>query len=359
MRLFILLSLMSMVVFLAVGCQNDAGPLQSGMVTTVDPLTLGQFQLPLGATLDSAKFFIYVHTANNEPIYIHRVTAAWGETTVTWNNFGGAYDATPVASFVADGTGWRSAVITGLVQDWLDGTYQNFGILLDQQDKNFPRAVFFAREFGSRQAYLQICYTIDAVETCEQTITIADAYIYESTPDVNNGTKDLLYTGWLNETDLEKQSLLLFDVQPSADGCTRTIGYWKNWSGFGPQPDMVTQYLPIWLGNAGADSSIAVTDVGTAVEILSMAWDSPKNGIIKLYAQLLGAKLNIAAGADGSVIADVISDADDFLAQHGYGSWYSLSKTDQKMVIGWMETLDAYNNGELGPIHCDDDDYVD
>ncbi len=359
MELRRLLPAILMVSLLVFGCQNEPAPVQPDNPDPVTPVTVGQLQIPADATLQSATFFIYVHQYNDQTIYIHRVTAAWDETAVTWSNFAGAFDATVIASFEADGVGWRSADITALVQDWLDGTYDNFGILIDQQDRNFPRADYFSREFGANSPYLEICYTDGGGTVCEQIVAVADAYIWEANENNNYGTGDLLYTGWLNDSDLEKQSLLRFEVEVVEQACTRTIGYWKNWTGLGPQPDMVTQYLPIWLGNDGADSSIAVEDVETAVEILSMAWDSPKNGIIKLYAQLLGAKLNFAAGADDSDVADVVSDADDFLAEHRWGNWYELSKDDQKMVNGWMETLDAYNNGVIGPGHCDDDDDYD
>lgn len=346
------------VVLLIAGCQNNPGPVQPSVSDSSGPLAAAVFQIPDGATLQSATFMIYVHEANGETIYVHRVTSDWDEGTVTWNNFGGAFDPTVEASFVADAIGWRSADITSLVQSWIDGTYDNYGILLDQQDFNFPRASYYSREFGSSNPYLEICYEDGGIVICEQILAMADAYIWEVDGDGNHGFADLLYTGWLNENDLEKQSLLMFEkeVPPTTDGCSRTIGYWKNWSGFGPQPDMVTQYLPIWLGNDGADSSVAVTDAGIAFEVLSMEWDSPKNGIIKLYAQLLAAKLNFAAGADDTDVADTVSEADDFLAAYGWGSWYELSKDDQKMVVGWMETLDDYNNGVIGPGHCDDYD---
>lgn len=362
MRITTSLTVLVLIGILIIGCQNDPSPVQPASLDPALPEAASVIELPPGATLVSATFYIYVNAANGETIYIHRVSDEWDESTVTWSNFGGEFDPAVIASFVADDIGWRSADITTLVADWLDGTYDNYGILIDQQDQNFPRASYFSREFGSNNPYLEICYTNAGGTVCENLIAIADAYIWEADADGNHGSADLLYTGWLNENDLEKQSLLLFEREQPTDGCTRTIGYWKNWSGFGPQPDMVTQYLPIWLGNDGADSSIAVLNVDTAVQILSMAWDSPKNGIIKLYAQLLGAKLSFAAGADDSAVADVVSAADDFLAEHGWGSWYELSKTDQKMVNEWMETLDMYNNGEIGPGHCDDvdgGDYID
>ena len=76
------------------------------------------------------------------------------------------------------------------------------------------------------------------------------------------------------------------------------------------------------------------------------------NGINKLYAQLLAAKLNIANGASGSAIASTISAADAFLAANDSLSWKGLSKASQNTVLGWMTALDNYNNGLSGPAHC-------
>ncbi len=141
---------------------------------------------------------------------------------------------------------------------------------------------------------------------------------------------------------------------PHLGGCTLTIGYWKNHGGFGPQPDYVTQYLPIWLGTPGGIESMEVSSGVIAHNILVMkTYGAPSNGITKLYAQLLGAKLNIAAGASNGAVASIISAADTFLATHNYLDWASLSKTNQKLVLNWQSKLDNYNNGLIGPGHCD------
>jgi hypothetical protein len=134
--------------------------------------------------------------------------------------------------------------------------------------------------------------------------------------------------------------------------CTRTIGYWKNHAGFGPQRDVVTPLLPIWLGTAAGAKSVLVTSAAQAVELLNRSGDA-SNGINKLYAQLLAAKLNIKNGANGSAVAQTITDADVFLSAHAAADWGSLSGAERERVLTWMSTLDAYNNGRLGPGHCD------
>jgi hypothetical protein len=143
-------------------------------------------------------------------------------------------------------------------------------------------------------------------------------------------------------------------LPPPPGGCTLTIGYWKNHAGFGPQPDHLSQFLPIWLGTPGGARSLNVNNVQMAYDLLTQkVYGVPSNGITKLYAQLLAAKLNIADGASAGAIAAVIAAADAFLATHYYTSWDSLSKNDKKSVNKWHSTADDYNEGLIGPGHCE------
>jgi hypothetical protein len=144
---------------------------------------------------------------------------------------------------------------------------------------------------------------------------------------------------------------------PVEEGCTLTIGFWKNHAGFGPQDDVLSQYLPITLGDAGGTKSLDVTTAQIAYDVLRMkTYGRNSNGITKLYAQLLAAKLNFAAGASDSAVADYVTDADAFLADHDYMDWDGLSDDDQDMVMMWQGTFDDYNNGDIGPGHCEEDD---
>jgi len=94
------------------------------------------------------------------------------------------------------------------------------------------------------------------------------------------------------------------------DGCTYSKGYWKNHAGFGPQADELSKLLPIWLGDDGGGKSMAVTDAQLAVDLLGQrVYGHPRNGITKLYAQLLAAKLNIVNFANPEDIHEVIGEA--------------------------------------------------
>jgi hypothetical protein len=139
------------------------------------------------------------------------------------------------------------------------------------------------------------------------------------------------------------------------EGCTYGKGFWKNHAGMGPQEDLVTDLLPLSLGNEDGEMSLNVETAEMAYDILGqMVYGVPSNGITRLYAHLLTAKLNIANGADDEDIADVIAAADDFLAENDWNGWGELSQEDRQMVNGWKDLLEDYDEGEIGPGHCDD-----
>jgi hypothetical protein len=83
-------------------------------------------------------------------------------------------------------------------------------------------------------------------------------------------------------------------------------------------------------------------------------YGDPSNGMTKLYAQLLATKLNILSEADDTDVADAIVDADEFIAAHSWTEWDTFDRQTQKMVLKLKNKFDKYNNGEIGPGHCDD-----
>jgi hypothetical protein len=146
------------------------------------------------------------------------------------------------------------------------------------------------------------------------------------------------------------------NVNIPCGGCTLTIGYWKTHAGFGPQADMVTPLLPKRLGLPIGPKTIYVNNAGMAVQLLSFRGSNnvfdASNGINKLYAQLLGAKLNIASGANGSAVSSTILAADLFLSTRDSTNWAGLTKIQKNQVLAWMTILDGFNNGYTGPGHC-------
>lgn len=146
------------------------------------------------------------------------------------------------------------------------------------------------------------------------------------------------------ETHSSSATVLLYAPAPKA--MPLTIGYWKTHAGFtGNNPDRVTQYLSIYLGTPGGTKSVYIDSASKAVNYLSMNQDA-SNGINKLYAQLLAAKLNIKNGAlHTSSVDNTIAAADKFLALNDTVSWNFFTNKQKSQVLAWMTALDNYNNG--------------
>ena len=356
-----LFGLLVLLVLLVAGCVDD--PV---LVEPVIPASTNQlyFVLPEGAELNWALLYIGVAEPSGQSINIHRATSAWEEMTVTWNNFGAAYAPDVYASYTASEAVFYGVDITAMVIEWIEGTYPNHGLLLDQNDAYYPWTLHFAREDTLGSPYIDLCYTMDGEQICELIYPVGDATISEGFPDDNYGSSGFLYTGAPREETAIKRSLIQFAIWGTHEsGCSRSIGFWKNHAGFGPQADEVTALLPIHLGTAGGDKSLEVTTAEEARDVLVMkTHGASSNGITKLYAQLLGAKLNFASGADSEDVDDIVEDADTFLADHDWRDWNKLTKAEREDVLHWKDMLDDYNNGLIGPGHCDDhddDDYDD
>lgn len=120
--------------------------------------------------------------------------------------------------------------------------------------------------------------------------------------------------------------------------CTYTIGYWKTHGG------VTARYLPQTLG--------ATTVSNSAQAFLIFKKEDSSNGLEKLQAQLLAAKLSIARGADPSAVSATVAAADAQLRTYATRDWNKLSKSGKSAVLELATTLDRYNNGVIGPGHC-------
>jgi hypothetical protein len=117
--------------------------------------------------------------------------------------------------------------------------------------------------------------------------------------------------------------------------CTYTIGYWKNHAELWPVTNLT-------LGTVNY----------TAAQLLAILNQSVEgNGLVSLAHQLIGAKLNIANGADPSAAQATINAADALiggLVIPPVGGGYLAPNTTSSLT----QTLDDYNNGLIGPGHC-------
>ena len=128
-------------------------------------------------------------------------------------------------------------------------------------------------------------------------------------------------------------------------GCTLTPGYWKTHSQYGPAP-----YDDTW-ANIGEDTQF-YNSGKTFYEVINTP---PKKGnaYYILSFQFIAVWLNYYNGA--SVPDDVDEawhEAEFFFLN--YTPSDSLSEDERDEVIEWATTLANYNEGIIGPGHCDD-----
>lgn len=130
---------------------------------------------------------------------------------------------------------------------------------------------------------------------------------------------------------------------PPGEGCTLTIGFWK------------THYPDAWPAEVQANGLTLGSVTYTAAQLEDIFNEPPAgNGLIILAHQLIGAKINIASGADASGIQSSIDAADALiggLVVPPVGSGF-LSPDDTSDL---NDALTDYNEGLTGPGHCEEE----
>ena len=99
------------------------------------PLTI-----PANARVVDANLKLYQYLtagSDNFTIGLYNVTDDWDESTITWNlQPTSSTDAEITNNITAGAITWRSWDIDTLVQDWLDGTITNYGVVLKDTDES-------------------------------------------------------------------------------------------------------------------------------------------------------------------------------------------------------------------------------
>jgi len=121
-------------------CQQDSpknygtsAAMVTGLVSGEERESLVRFDLsaiPAGATINSAIFSAYNTNNAQSDIRLHRVTAPWIESTVTWQSFNAAYVPAQEFTFSNLYNPASTNKIVDLVQSWVNGTNPNYGFLL-------------------------------------------------------------------------------------------------------------------------------------------------------------------------------------------------------------------------------------
>ncbi len=82
-----------------------------------------------GATVASASLWLYVYSTESvgSAHYLGVVDSEWDEDTITYNNSPGLI--TGSVFYSCGNNSWLEVDVTGYVQKWLDGTWENYGFV--------------------------------------------------------------------------------------------------------------------------------------------------------------------------------------------------------------------------------------
>ncbi len=84
-------------------------------------------------TLERAVLHIYMASSvgTGEMVTVNRLTAPWDPTAATWESvFGGRFDEAAATSIDTKSAGWKVVDITPLMQEWLEASSKNYGVIL-------------------------------------------------------------------------------------------------------------------------------------------------------------------------------------------------------------------------------------
>ena len=145
------------------GPYGSSYQLRTNKISSFDQEIVIRFDLssiPTGSTINSAVLNAYRYDGDPGSALecdIYRVIEEWVETTLVNcipHDSNTSYD-----QIIITGTDWYDFDIALLVQDWVDGTYDNFGIVFYGTGGTGSYQYFRSRENPSDNPYLVIDYT--------------------------------------------------------------------------------------------------------------------------------------------------------------------------------------------------------
>jgi hypothetical protein len=126
-------------------------------------------------------------------------------------------------------------------------------------------------------------------------------------------------------------------------GCTLPLDYWlQNQTSIPPQilvNILAARQIEVCVNYARSEICAILGEVSSAADII-------------LRQQFLVAIMNYLSGADPSAIENTINDAYEWLSSHT--SAETISEQDLQVAQLYAQTLQSYNQGEIGPGACDE-----
>lgn len=355
-KLFLSLIVFSVLAFWS--CQSNQMPVENEWNSAPSPLM----------KITSAKLFLNLEGFNGftsgDRIDIHLLTQDWSEVDVTWNFpnswNGGTYDASFVQFDPLNPTEMAAGIdITAFAQAWEEDPASNFGLLLKiHNTETFPNEMRYVRFWSKDKIADPNLGPQIVVDGGIPILATDDSYIWENNEDRNYGSRDLIYVGM--NMGYEKRGLLKFVLPPSDEGCTLTQGYWKtHGEKLDKKGNPSKKYDDTWesIGPDGSGELFYPDDIKdqTYMEVLNTS-AADGNAYYILAYQFIAAKLNMENASAPQVVIDAFNEAHDLFNNPANTpeAVKDFVDPERQNWIDIKDVLDDYNNGLIGPGHCDD-----
>jgi hypothetical protein len=117
--------------------------------------------IPSTASIESASLKLYVFDTDESTFVMYLVSSSWSESTVNWNNKPSEGDALTSSSFSAGSYNTvTDSSITSAVQNWVDGTATNYGLVIRKASGAEGNVTFLSRHNSSNKPMLRVQYIV-------------------------------------------------------------------------------------------------------------------------------------------------------------------------------------------------------
>ena len=352
--LSILLSLLIALLLIACETQN---PVDSPIHSVQTPSTQSAIQVPDGATVTAAVLKLgcfqvpYSSTVGYPNYDVFNSTKSWLEASVTWNSFMPDGVGNKVASYVGAMGVISIPIPASLVQGWINGTIPNNGLVLMQRESLYDGgnySKYNSSEGNPLQPTLVVTFSNGATGS---SVAVQDCYINQRDPNSPCPEENYIAVGYLFTTQLwQKPGLVQFDFEitpPEEGGCSLTPGYWKTHSS-----DDGKKFDPTW--NMILPSGDASPFFASGLSYIEMLDSATKgNPYFILAHAYIAAELNALNGADFTAAQSAFTAATALFVGANPDDIKKLKGDDKAEWIDLATILDNYNNGLIGPGHCD------
>ena len=149
--------------------------------------------IPSNAQIIYAKLSIYRSDTGSNPtgktVKIYRVTEDWNESDITWNNQPNSVSVETDSATIPSGQTWLEFNVTGDVQGFVNGSYDNYGWVIKCSDcPDDSEAWFRSKEYSEADYHPKLEIIYGSIETVTTTQTINNTVTETVTTTVANTT---------------------------------------------------------------------------------------------------------------------------------------------------------------------------